>query len=82
MGIGVGVRVGGGGGVCVGAGIAVFVEAGKGFELDSGAGELQPKRAKLTASSATSTTSLFLGISFSKMHQKIRVRPLRPPRIV
>ncbi len=56
------VLVGGGGGVFVDAGMAVFVGAGKGFELGSGAGELQPKRTKPTAASATSTTSLILRI--------------------
>ena len=77
MGTGVGVLVGGGGGVFVGVGKGAFVGPGKGFELDSGVGELQPTRVKPTAASATSTTSLILGIFFSRVYRKIRARPLK-----
>ena len=75
VGTGVGVLVSGGGGVFVGAGMGVFVGAGKGFELGLGAGELQPNRAKPTASSATSVTNLTLCIVSPRVYPKIRVRP-------
>ena len=83
MGTGVGVLVDGGRGVFVGAGKAVFVGAGRavsggaseGFELGLGVGELQPRRAKPTAASATSTTSLTIRMFSSRVYRKIRVRP-------
>ena len=70
-----GVKVGTGVGALVGGGGGVFVGAGKGFELGLDVGELQPKRVKPTAASATSTTNLVLGIFSSRACPKIRVRP-------
>jgi len=89
VGTGVGVLLGGGVGVDTGVGVLVgggvfvsvskgaFVGPGKGFELDSGVGELQATRVKPTAASATSTTSLILGITSSRVYRKIRARPLK-----
>ena len=70
MSTGVGVLVGGGGGVFVGVGKGVFVGTGKGFGLGSGVGELQPRRIKPIAASATSTTGLIPGIFSSRDVQK------------
>jgi hypothetical protein len=77
VGAGVGVLVGEG--VCVGAGLAVFVGIGEGLELRLGVGELQPKRVKPTAASATSTTGLILGTFSSISISKNQSAALRPP---
>lgn len=67
--------VGAGMAVFVGAGMAVSVGAGKGFGLGLGVSGLHPKRANPITASATSATSLILGIFSSRVYRKIRARP-------